>query len=433
MRFYDGNSSDSKLVTELTGHHFPENVYICGHEAHVVFSSMTGSYAGIDTGYHAKVHTVFGFNLPAPGQPGHCTSICQCGTNEGHCQSNDQCVIDHNCGFNNCKPELGYPNGTNCCYSITEYCSEFLTDNNGTWTLQAPANNPNEYVAEVTCKWFIDVAITQIESSTCGVDVVDFECCNSTNPCKAGEGNCIKDSDCEIGLICGQCEPRFPSYFDCCTNPEIVAHLAIQSFEVSFSNCECSSYFKYMYCLYFKMASGSMRFMKVIDNVKVPYDEINYAYVKKIPDNFTTTGSLLFIEWYSGYIPTLVNMVATITAMSVSVSGNTTLGDDSYCSGQKTCSHNEGDCDFNTHCLSNHICVPDSCPSNLGFANGTDCCQDMSCGYVSVKNGLLLSPYYPKLYESNLYCTHQISVDPGKIITIEFHSFKVNDLFSLRF
>ena len=44
----------------------------------------------------------------------------------------------------------------------------------------------------------------------------------------------------------------------------------------------------------------------------------SYAQVNKsqVPDNFTTTGSVLFIEWYSGSVPSRFNIFAKVTAKS---------------------------------------------------------------------------------------------------------------------
>ena len=52
----------------------------------------------------------------------------------------------------------------------------------------------------------------------CGGSTSDYSCCSSTNPCKAGWGDCDSDSDCVIGTTCGvnNCGPAFPSYFYCC-------------------------------------------------------------------------------------------------------------------------------------------------------------------------------------------------------------------------
>ena len=71
----------------------------------------------------------------------------------------------------------------------------------------------------------------------------------------------------------------------------------------------------------------------------------------------------------------------------------------------------------------------EGCPISLGFANTTGCCQDVSCGFANVEVGLLLSPNYPNNYPNDLECTHQLSTEPGKMITLEFESFAVSCVF----
>ena len=176
----------------------------------------------------------------------NCTSSRPCGLDEGHCESNEQCTDDLVCGIDNCKPELGYSNETNCCYNINDYCSQFLSGENGTWTIKTPINNSNVYVSEVTCQWYIDVVTNThyggSRSATCGAAVSDWTCCTSNHPCMFPDGDCDYDSDCRGGLYCGtdNCGPAFPSGFDCCELPDfvtasdIVNNLNLQTYEVSF-------------------------------------------------------------------------------------------------------------------------------------------------------------------------------------------------------
>ena len=57
---------------------------------------------------------------------------------------------------------------------------------------------------------------------------------------------------------------------------------------------------------------------------------------------------------------------------------------------------------------------------------------DVSCGYADVEVGLLLSPNYPNNYQNNIVCTHQLSDEPGKLITVEFESFDVSCVLFLK-
>ena len=105
----------------------------------------------------------------------------------------------------------------------------------------------------------------------------------------------------------------------------------------------------------------------------------SYALVNntQVPENFTTTGSIVFIEWYSGSVLTNAGLFANITAINTSSFGNEMLGEDVYCSALNPCNHNEGDCDFDTHCNGTNLnCYDNGCPWELGFPTGTDCCFD---------------------------------------------------------
>ena len=105
-------------------------------------------------------------------------------------------------------------------------------------------------------------------------------------------------------------------------------------------------------------------------------------------------------------------------------------GESGYCTLSCPCGANEGHCSSDDQCLSGHYCIPDSCHSNLGFANGTGCCQDFRCGYLDMENGILLSPDYPNAYPTNLQCSQLISVEPGKQITMQFDILDVSTFFN---
>merc|ERR1712029_153172 len=44
--------------------------------------------------------------------------------------------------------------------------------------------------------------------------------CTDTNPCKENQGECILDSHCENGLVCGQNNCISPFISNCCQYPE---------------------------------------------------------------------------------------------------------------------------------------------------------------------------------------------------------------------
>ena len=106
------------MLATLTGYVTPNNVSSWANEMHVVFSS---DHSENKAGYYAKVHAIKILQRPPPGSVGYCSLRWLCGANEGHCESNEQCLHGLDCGSDNCKPELGYSNKTNCCYC--SYCS----------------------------------------------------------------------------------------------------------------------------------------------------------------------------------------------------------------------------------------------------------------------------------------------------------------------
>ena len=57
----------------------------------------------------------------------------------------------------------------------------------------------------------------------------------------------------------------------------------------------------------------------------------------------------------------------------------TSNGDDEFCN-CNTCSENEGDCDSQNECQSNHFCGSNNCPASLGFASEVDCCYKPTLG-----------------------------------------------------
>ena len=104
------------------------------------------------------------------------------------------------------------------------------------------------------------------------------------------------------------------------------------------------------------------------------------------------------------------------------------MGAPGHCSTCFPCGANEGHCQSHDQCISGHFCLHESCPTSLGFTNTTRCCQylDVGCGYADVEVGLLFSTNYPNNYQNNLECAHQLSAEPGKMITLEFESFAVS-------
>ena len=79
------------------------------------------------------------------------------------------------------------------------------------------------------------------------------------------------------------------------------------------------------------------------------------------------------------------------------------------------CSENEGDCDYNDHCQSNHFCGSNNCQASLGFDSEIDCCSSTQ----------IMSPNYPNSYPNSAEETWLITALTGSIINLQFHSFHV--------
>ena len=87
-------------------------------------------------------------------------------------------------------------------------------------------------------------------------------------------------------------------------------------------------------------------------------------------------------------------------------------GDDEFCY-CNTCFENEGDCDSNSECQSNHFCV--NCPASLGFDSEIDCCSSTR----------IMSQNYPNTYPYYVADNWLLTASTGSIITLQFDSFHV--------
>ena len=144
----------------------------------------------------------------------------------------------------------------------------------------------------------------------------------------------------------------------------------------------------------------------------------------EIPTNVSSCGNEVLLAFSSGY------KVSSGYSGKIHVTDapqRPELGSSGFCTTSCLCGANEGPCESNDQCKNGHGCIPDSCPSGLGLTNGSSCCQDVSCGLADVKSGTLFSQNYPNNYEKSQECLHQITVEQGKIITIEFYSFSVSN------
>ena len=52
-----------------------------------------------------------------------------------------------------------------------------------------------------------------------------------------------------------------------------------------------------------------------------------------------------------------------------------TVGDEDFCTTDKPCEVEEGDCDSNDECKNHLFCGSNNCPGSLGFLSSVDCCE----------------------------------------------------------
>ena len=164
--------------------------------------------------------------------------------------------------------------------------------------------------------------------------------------------------------------------------------------------------------------------MKFYNGTNVEGKLIEEITGHQIPANVSSCGNEMFVVFSSNSAGTSSGFNSTIHVHETHIRPE--MGAPGHCSACFPCGANEGHCQSYDQCVPDLVCLHESCPISLGFSNSTSCCQDVSCGFADVNVGLLLSPNYPNDYQNNLECTHQLSAEPGKFITVEFESFDVS-------
>ena len=128
-----------------------------------------------------------------------CTSSNQCGSGEGDCDSDSDCIGSLKCGSNNCDTSLGFPPDYDCCYDTTPCI----------------VDSPNSFPSN-PCYTVLGSGCDKGSSTWSS-----WSCCSISNQCDIGEGDCDIDSQCSGNLKCGtdNCGANFPTGFDCCIVP----------------------------------------------------------------------------------------------------------------------------------------------------------------------------------------------------------------------
>ncbi|MCG8418349.1 MAG: hypothetical protein MJE77_10445 [Proteobacteria bacterium] len=150
---------------------------------------------------------------PEPlGSFNYCSWDCPCGAGQGDCDYDDHCTAGTVC-IRDVGILFGYGAGVDVCM---EPCSELalgspeFCDNCPCESGQGDCDSDSECASGLVCAWDlgpafgfgpeVDVCIEPCDDIQNGTS--DF--CSSACPCDRGQSDCDDDSDCIIGLVCGE-------------------------------------------------------------------------------------------------------------------------------------------------------------------------------------------------------------------------------------
>ena len=106
-----------------------------------------------------------------------CTSENPCGTDQGDCDTHDECQNGLSCGSNNCPDSLGFHSEFDCCYAPTIGDENFCTTANPCIVDEGDCDSNNECQTNlfcdpgVSCPAYLGFAF-------------DANCCSSGSGCK---------------------------------------------------------------------------------------------------------------------------------------------------------------------------------------------------------------------------------------------------------
>ena len=162
LRIYDGNSSESELLAEVSdGFHYNLKFASTGHQMFITFDSDEfNRWAGFHATFQEDTLPSSQHKVIKP-----CSQAIPCRAGVGQCYSHKQCAGTLKCGKNNCPTELGYDNEHDCCY---DYCEQWLDMENGIIT---SPEYPNPYNNYEECIWTISAE----ENQTVLLQFLDFE------------------------------------------------------------------------------------------------------------------------------------------------------------------------------------------------------------------------------------------------------------------
>ena len=321
MKVYDGDTESHSLLAYFSGANATSNAKsatsnipnITSTQEKMRISFFSDNDTSSDGPFHLKIHSELDLG-PQNGDDDYCTPETPCGQDEGNCQTNDQCLEGYRCGYKNCPSNLGFASDTNCCFDRAAYCNSFYAyDENGNKVVRTPTPNPNEYL-NTYCFWYAYYSDGNFGTLT----VTNYTVVSISR--------------------------TYESY------AKDLNHLTL--FQLSPTTCKLLAY----------------DYQKAMTEVKE----------SDVPEDYTSTQNIIAMIFETHGIPNKMNIYATFTERTSTHFENQTLGDNDYCSGSNLCAENGGDCDFGSHCANDgSICGNNNCPSNMGYPNGTDCCQSI--------------------------------------------------------
>jgi len=146
-----------------------------------------------------------------------CTPSKPCGNGGGDCDTNSDCKQGHECGEDNC--QTFHPSANkwaDCC--VEKKCGgggddwNCCTKNNPCPIGQGDCDNNSDCAEGLVCGTdnCRDTNPDALQAADCCMEVkcqgdsTNWNCCNGSNRCSEGGGDCDEDADCQDGLKCGE-------------------------------------------------------------------------------------------------------------------------------------------------------------------------------------------------------------------------------------
>ena len=108
-----------------------------------------------------------------------CTSVNPCATDQGDCDTHDECQDGLSCGSNNCPDYLGYHSGFDCCYAPPVGDEHFCTSDNPCALNEGDCDSNNECQANHFCDLLASSCPAYLGFAS------DVNCCSSGSGCKS--------------------------------------------------------------------------------------------------------------------------------------------------------------------------------------------------------------------------------------------------------